>query len=138
MVYHPPILNLSLPFLVIKTGRPREAEVPQNPAEHHPHLHQRQILTGAYSPPVRKWKERRRIVFSRRRSLAEPPFRQERLRRVEVACVPMYAVRVERKLRPLRYDSAIGIRNFLSEIRDRIDGSVPLQLAKYFGTLALI
>ena len=101
MVHHPPILNLSLPFLVIKIGRPREAQVPQDPADRHPHLHQRQILTGAYSRPVRKWKERRRIVLPRRRALAEPPFRQECLGRVKVACIQMYAVRMERKLRPL-------------------------------------
>ena len=101
MVHHKPILNLSLPFLIIKTRRPREAQVPQNPAERHPHLHQRQILTGAYSRPVGEWKERRWIVFSCRRALAEPPFGQECLGRVKVACVSMYAVYMKQNLRPL-------------------------------------
>ena len=73
-------------------------------------------------------------MFSCRRALAEPPFRQECLGRVEVTRVPMYAVRMKGKLRPFRYDSVNG----LSGIVNQIDKGVPLQLAEYLSTLTLV
>ena len=81
----------------------------QNPAEHHSHLHQCQILTYTDRRAVRKGEKRGRIVFSRRCALAEPPFWYERIRSVEVTSVSMYAVRVKDDLCPLGNDSAVQV-----------------------------
>ena len=101
-----PILNLPLPFLVVNSGSLRETESSQYPAKNHPHLHQRQVFTHTTRRPVRERYESGRVVFSRGCALAEPPFGQERLRRVEVTGVPMDAVGMEEKLRLLRDHSA--------------------------------
>ena len=69
----------------------RKPKTPQHPAEHHPHLHQRQVLTCAYRRSVREWEECTRVVLSFRSILAEPPFWKESLWRVEVTFVPMDA-----------------------------------------------
>ena len=106
-MHHKPILNLLFPFLIHNTRHSGEAEVPQNPAEHHPHLHPRQILPGTDRRAVRKGNECGRVVFPWRRALAEPSFGKERIWRVEVARVSMDAVRMKGELRPLRNDSAI-------------------------------
>jgi len=74
LVYHEPILDLALPFLIADPGSFREPEPPQHPAEQHPHLHQRQVLTGADCRTVRERYESGCIVFSREGPLAQPPF----------------------------------------------------------------
>ena len=75
LVHHKPIQYLSFPFLIINTRGPGKSEVPQNPAEHHPHLHQCEILTCTVCRAVRKGNKRGSIVFASRRTLAEPSFR---------------------------------------------------------------
>ncbi len=130
-MHHEPILDLSLPFLVSDAGSPGEAEAPQHPAEHHAHLHQRQVLTGADRRAVREGYESGRVVLSRRRALAEPSFRQERLGRVEVTPVPMNTVGVKGDLRLLRDDAAhkrIGQNLLGQSIRRRSPYSFPRTL----------
>jgi hypothetical protein len=107
-MHHKPILNLLFPLFIHDSSRSRETELPQYPAEHHAHLHQRQILTGTHRRAVRKGEKRARVVFSCRRALAEPSFGEERIGRVEVSRVSMYAVCMKGELCPLGDDSAIG------------------------------
>ena len=102
MAHHKPVLDLSLPFLIVEPGSLREPEPPQHPAEQHPHLHQRQVLPGTDRRTVRKRNESSRVVFSRGRALAEPSLWQERVRVVEVTRIAMDAVCVKEELRLLR------------------------------------
>jgi len=115
-MHHEPILDLSFPFLVGETGSLGEVEAPQQPAEHHPHLHKSQVLTSAARRAVRERDKRSRVVLSCGRALAKPAFRQECVGRVEVSPVPLDAVCVKGELRRLRND----------------------QLPKYFGTSTLV
>jgi hypothetical protein len=88
-------------------------EAPQHPAEHHAHLHQRQVLSDATRRTVRKRYERGHVVFSPRcisigigigigigvgGMAAEPSFWQERFWIVEVTRVTVDAVRVKGEL----------------------------------------
>ena len=75
VVYHKPILDLSLPFLVVYPGSLRELEPPQQPAEQHPHLHQRQVLPCADRGTIRERDKSSCVVFAPVRALAEPPSR---------------------------------------------------------------
>ena len=54
MVHHKPIMHVRFPFLLNNTRGPGEAEMPQNPAELHAHLHRRHILTCIDHRAVRK------------------------------------------------------------------------------------
>ena len=108
-MHHKPILYLPFPFLIINTRGLGKLEMPQNPAEHHPHLHQCKILTYTACRAVRKGEKRGRIVFASRCTLAEPPFWYKRIRRVEVTSVSMYAVRVKDDLCPFGDNSAIQV-----------------------------
>jgi len=110
-----PILDIPLPFLVSDARGHREPKTPQHPAEQHPHLHQRQVLTCAYRRSVREWEECARVVLSFRSILAEPPFWKESLWRVEVTFVPMDAVRMKEELSPLRDNSTL--RDLSDQIR---------------------
>jgi len=103
-MHHEPILALSFPFLVGDIGSLREAEAPQQPAEHHPHLHKRQVLTSAARRAVREREKRSRVVRSCGCALAEPSLRQECVGRVEVSPVPLDAVGVKGELRRLGND----------------------------------
>ena len=108
VVRHEPIPNRSLPFLVSDAGTLGEAEALQQPAEQHAHLQQRQVLARANRRAVREGHEGGRVVFSRRRALAEPSFWQERVGRVEVTSVPMDAIGVQNELRLFGDDPAHG------------------------------
>jgi hypothetical protein len=134
-MHHKPILALSFPFLVGDTGSLREAEAPQQPAEHHPHLHKRQVLTGTARRAVRERDKCSRVVLSCGRALAEPSFRQECVRRVEVSPVPLDAVCVKEELCRLRNDPTGEI---VKQKLRRSNNGFPLQLPKYFGTSTLV
>ncbi len=97
-MYHVPILN---PFVPTPISNPRglgEAETPQHPAKQHAHLHQRQVLPHTDRRSVAKREERRRVVFSRRRTVAKPSFWQVRIGRVEVSRVAVNAISMEGEL----------------------------------------
>jgi hypothetical protein len=97
-VYHVPILNFSVPALIRNPSSLGEAKTAQGPAEHHAHLHQRQVLPRTNRPSVPEREERRRVVFSCRCTIAKPSFRYERLGRVEVSRVAVNAVGMEGQL----------------------------------------
>lgn len=73
-MHHKPILNPLLPFRVIDSAGLGEAEAPQQPAEDHAHLHQRQVLAGTDRRTVREGHESGRVVFSSGCAIDEPSF----------------------------------------------------------------
>lgn len=108
LVYQIPIPNLFLPFRIVNPRRFREPEVPQQGAEKHPHLHQRQVFTDAHCWTVREGYECGHVVFSHWRALFQPSLREERLGGMEVTGVPVNAVGVKAELRLLRDHPAHG------------------------------
>jgi len=136
LVHHIPILNLSLPCRIVDPRSLREPEAPQQGAEQHPHLHQRQVFTDAHCRTVREGHESGRAVFSRWRALVQPSLRQERPGRMEVTGVPMDAVGVKEELRLLRDHPAhrrqqvcqnyLGVRKGCRYRFPRILGPFPL------------